>query len=76
MTTTATDILIKTIANQIVELLLIITALNNKLKPIIDDMEELRQYVREVDKAEKHKINLIVQSYRYRLTQLCHLYLK
>ena len=46
------------------------------LKPIVDDMEELRQYVREVDKSEKHKINLIVQSYRYRLTQLCHLYLK
>lgn len=50
--------------------------IEDKLKPIIDDMEELRQYVRQVDKDEKHKINLIVQSYRYRLTQLCHLYLK
>jgi hypothetical protein len=39
-------------------------------------MEELRKYVRQVDKDEKHKIKLIVQSYRFRLSQLCRLYLK
>ena len=50
--------------------------IEEKLQPIIDDMEELRNYVREVDKEEKHKIRLIVQSYRYRLSQLCRIYLK
>lgn len=50
--------------------------IEDKLQPIIDDMEELRNYVREVDKDEKHKIKLIVQSYRYRLSQLCRIYLK
>ena len=47
-----------------------------KLQPIIDDMEDLRNYVRQVDKEEKHKIKLIVQSYRYRLSQLCRLFLR
>lgn len=50
--------------------------IDEKLEPIIEDMEELRNYVREVDKDEKHKIKLIVQSYRFRLSQLCRLYLK
>ena len=47
-----------------------------KIQPIIDDMEGLRDYVRQVDKDEQHKINLIVQSYRYRLSQLCRIYLR
>lgn len=50
--------------------------IDEKLEPIIEDMEELRNYVRQVDKDEKHKIKLIVQSYRFRLSQLCRLYLK
>ena len=50
--------------------------IETKIQPIIDDMEGLRDYVRQVDKDEKHKINLIVQSYRYRLSQLCRIYLK
>lgn len=50
--------------------------IEEKVQPIIDEMEELRNYVREVDKEEKHKIKLIVQSYKYRLSQLCRIYLK
>ena len=50
--------------------------IDDKLAPIIQDMEELRDYVRKVDKDEQHKIKLIVSSYRYRLSQLCRLYLK
>lgn len=50
--------------------------IEEKIQPIIDDMESLRNYVRQVDKDEKHKIDLIIQSYRYRLSQLCRLYLK
>jgi len=29
-----------------------------------------------VDTTEKHKIDLIVDSYKFRLTQMCRLYLK
>ena len=34
--------------------------IEEKIQPIIEDMEGLRNYVREVDKNEKHKIDLIV----------------
>lgn len=50
--------------------------IEEKIQPIIEDMEGLRNYVREVDKNEKHKIDLIIQSYRFRLSQLCRIYLK
>jgi hypothetical protein len=40
------------------------------------DIQQLRDYVAKVDTDEKHKMDLIVSSYRYRLTQLCRLYLK
>lgn len=47
-----------------------------KLEPIIHEIEELRAYVRKVDMEEKRKLDLIVASYRYRLVQLCKIYLK
>lgn len=50
--------------------------IEEKIQPIIEDMEGLRNYVRQVDKDEKHKIDLIIQSYRFRLSQLCRIYLK
>ena len=46
------------------------------LQPIVDDIESIREYVRKVDEKETHKIKLIIQSYRYRLCQLCKLYLR
>lgn len=51
-------------------------AIEEKTAPIIKEIEELRDYVRKVDKSEQHKINLIISSYKYRLNQLCRLYLK
>lgn len=47
-----------------------------KLEPIVHEIEELRAYVRKVDTEEKRKLDLIVASYRYRLVQLCKIYLK
>lgn len=47
-----------------------------KLEPVVREIEELRQYIRKVDIEEERKLNLIIASYRYRLVQLCRIYLK
>lgn len=44
--------------------------------PIINDIEELRAYIRNVDLTEKHQMQLIIASYRFRLIQLCKIYIK
>ena len=49
--------------------------IDEKIEPVKKDIQELRDYVAKVDTAETHKMDLIVSSYRYRLTQLCRLYL-
>lgn len=51
-------------------------AIEEKIEPVKQDIQQLRDYVAKVDTDEKHKMDLIVSSYRYRLTQLCRLYLK
>ena len=50
-------------------------AIEEKIEPVKQDIQQLRDYVAQVDTVEKHKMDLIVASYRYRLTQLCRLYL-
>lgn len=50
-------------------------AIEEKIEPVKQDIQQLRDYVAQVDTTEKHKMDLIVSSYRYRLTQLCRLYL-
>ena len=47
-----------------------------KIDPIIEDIEELRVYIRETQDIEKSHMKLIIASYRYRLIQLCKIYLK
>lgn len=49
--------------------------IEEKLEPVVQDIQQLRDYVQQVDIAEKHKMDLIISSYRYRLSQLCRLYL-
>lgn len=49
--------------------------IDKKLEPIIQEIEELRKYIREVDVNENNRINLIIASYRFRLVQLCQIYL-
>ena len=49
--------------------------IDKKLEPIIQEIEELRKYIREVDVNENNRINLIISSYKFRLIQLCQIYL-
>ena len=51
-------------------------AIDEKLAPILHEIEELRTYIRNVDSLNTHHLNLIIASYRYRLIQLCRLYLR
>ena len=50
--------------------------IQEKLDPIVADIEELRDYIRKTSDREVEHINLIISSYRYRLIQLCKLYLR
>jgi hypothetical protein len=50
--------------------------IDKKLEDVTKDVEDLRNYVREVGALEQSHMNLIISSYRYRLVQLCKLYLK
>lgn len=51
-------------------------AIEEKLTPVLHEIEELRAYIRNVDALNTHHLNLIIASYRYRLVQLCKIYLK
>lgn len=42
-----------------------------ELEPILQELEDLRQYCRDNENLEKSHMNLIVASYRFRLIQLC-----
>ena len=50
--------------------------IDKKLEPIVQEIEELRKYIREVDVNENNRINLIIASYRFRLVQLFQIYLR
>lgn len=50
--------------------------IDKKLEPIVQEIEELRKYIREVDVNENNRVNLIIASYRFRLVQLCQIYLR
>lgn len=56
--------------NDIVELI------DEKLKPIVEDIEELRTYIRKIEDKERQDLTLIIASYRFRLIQLCKIYIK
>lgn len=56
--------------NDIVELI------DEKLKPIVEDIEELRTYIRKIEDKERRDLTLIIASYRFRLVQLCKIYIK
>ena len=47
-----------------------------KIKAVLDEIEELRDYIRKTDKKEKHDMALIISSYKFRLVQLCRIYLQ
>lgn len=47
-----------------------------ELEPILQELEDLRQYCRDNENLEKSHMNLIVASYRFRLIQLCKGFLR
>lgn len=51
-------------------------AIEEKLEPIVNEIEELRKYIREVGSVEKTHMDLIISSYKFRLIQLCKEYIK
>ena len=46
-------------------------SVDSRLDPLYDELEELRRYVMNLGDTEKHHLNVIVASYRYRLIALC-----
>ena len=50
-------------------------SIDERIKPILEEIEELRRYIREVKDIEVHHLGLIISSYKYRLVQLCKEYL-
>ena len=51
-------------------------AIEKKTQPIIEEIEELRQYIRKTENTEETHMKLIISSYKFRLTQLCKIYLR
>lgn len=54
----------------------LIETIEARLEPILNELEELRKYIREVGAVEKNHMDLIISSYRFRLVQLCRELLK
>lgn len=54
----------------------LIEIIDEKLQPILEDIEELREYIRKIETKENQDLTLIISSYRFRLVQLCKIYIK
>lgn len=50
--------------------------IDQKVEPILHEIEELRAYMRKTREIEQCHVDLIVASYRFRLIQLCKIYIK
>lgn len=50
--------------------------IDEKINPIVDDIEEIRTYLRNLETADTKKFDIIISSYRFRLCQLCKLYME
>lgn len=48
----------------------------DKIAPIVEEIEELRKYIRKTESKEEEHIKLIISSYKFRLTQLCKIYIR
>lgn len=49
--------------------------IDEKLEDVKEEIEELRKYIRETAELEKKHMTLIISSYKFRLIQLCKIYL-
>lgn len=52
------------------------TTIETHIEPIRQEIEELRKYVLESNTITNKHMNLILTSYRFRLTQLCKAYIQ
>lgn len=52
------------------------TTIENHIEPIRQEIEELRKYVLESNTITNNHMDLILSSYRFRLTQLCKAYIQ
>ena len=52
------------------------TTIETHIEPIRQEIEELRKYVLESNTVANKHMNLILTSYRFRLTQLCKAYIQ
>ena len=50
--------------------------IDEKINPIVDDIEQIRTYLRDLESADTKKFDIIISSYRFRLCQLCKLYIE
>ena len=50
--------------------------IEEKISPIVDDIEQIRTYLRNLETADAKKFDIIISSYRFRLCQLCKLYME
>lgn len=50
--------------------------LEEKIGPIVDDIEQIRTYLRNLEIADTKKFDIIISSYRFRLCQLCKIYME
>ena len=50
--------------------------IESKAEHIIEEIEQLRAYIRDVEQEDKRKMDLILSSYKFRLVQLCKDYLQ
>lgn len=49
---------------------------DEKIIPVKQEIEELRSYVFKNEDINKQQLALIVSSYKFRLSELCHLYIR
>lgn len=54
----------------------LVELIDEKLEPIVEEIEELRKHIRQIENKEKEDLSLIITSYRFRLVQLCKIYLR
>jgi hypothetical protein len=50
--------------------------IETQIQPIVEEIEELRDYIRKTENTERHHIKLIISSYKFRLVQLCKIHIR
>lgn len=45
----------------------LVELIDEKLEPIVEEIEELRKHIRQIEDKEKQDLSLIITSYRFRL---------